>query len=133
MRVSDEDNPVHAAQDQLAAGIVKDLAGDGVEVNAGLEAAYGPEIQGKKIEEKGSVGLCRERDHFALLLVRGFLVDDLQIRGLAAESGAIVRDFAIDLAGCEIDKAQDSPHTADIGARLRSQRKPRARWPLAVR
>jgi hypothetical protein len=44
----------------------------------------------------------------------------LQVRGLAAKARAIVDNFAVDLAGCEVDKAQDSPQRADFGASKRS-------------
>src|SRR5262249_47129931 len=38
LAVGDEDHAVHALQDQLAARVVEDLTGNGVEVEAGLEA-----------------------------------------------------------------------------------------------
>ena len=41
-------NPVHTAQNQLSAGIVKNLSGNRVEMNAGLEAAYRAEIQAEE-------------------------------------------------------------------------------------
>jgi hypothetical protein len=40
------------------------------------------------------------------LLLVGLLEDVLQIRRLAAKTRAVVHDFAVNLAGCEIDKAQ---------------------------
>ena len=47
--VGDEDDAVDAAQNQLAAGVVEDLSGDGVEVDARLEAAYRlPRSSGRK-------------------------------------------------------------------------------------
>jgi hypothetical protein len=106
LRVGDEDDAVDAAQNEFAAGIVEDLSGDGVEVDAGLEAAHRAEIEREEIEEQGTLGFRGQRDHLALLLVRGFLVDDLQVRGFAAKSGAVVHDFAVDLAGCEVDETQ---------------------------
>src|SRR5690606_26006562 len=51
-RVGDEDHAVDAAQDQLAGGVVEDLAGDRVEVEAGLETADLPEAQGQEVEEE---------------------------------------------------------------------------------
>jgi hypothetical protein len=45
------------------------------------------------------------------LLFRGLLVDDLQVRGFAAQPGAVIHDFAIDLAGCEVDETQDFPQS----------------------
>ena len=79
-----------------------------------LKSAHGTEIQGKEVKEQGSLGLGRERNHFALLLLGGLLINVLQVRGLAAKARTVVHDFAIDLAGCEVDKTQDFPQRADI-------------------
>jgi hypothetical protein len=106
LRIGDEDDAIDAAQNQFAAGVVENLSRDGIEVNAGLEAAHGAEIERKEVEEQRTLGFRGQRDHLPLLLVRGFLVDHLQIRGLAAESGTVVHDLAIDLAGCEVDETQ---------------------------
>jgi len=48
------------------------------------------------------------------LLLGGLLVNVLQIGGLAALARAIVDDFAINLAGCEVDETQDFPQRAAI-------------------
>ena len=109
LRVGDENDAIHAPQNQLAAGVVKNLAGNGVEVNSGLEAAHRTQIQRQEIEEQRTFRLGGQRDHLALLLVRSLLVDHLQIRGLAAESGAVIHDLAIDLSGCEVDETQGFP------------------------
>jgi hypothetical protein len=131
LRIGDEDDAVHAAQDQFAAGVIEDLSGDGVEVNAGLEAAYRAEIERQEVEEQRAFGFGGQRDHLALLLIRGFLVDHLQIRGLAAEAGAVVHDLAVNLAGCEVDETQrlslKSGHTFR-GVR----RTPKSLWRLAA-
>src|SRR5581483_1244001 len=107
LRIGDKHDSVHSPQDQFAAGIVKDLAGDGVEMDARLEAAHRTEVQRQKVEEQGALGFGGQRDHFALLLLGGLLVDVLQVGGLPAEARAIVDDLAVDLAGCEVDEAQD--------------------------
>src|SRR5262249_18752527 len=65
--ISDEHNAVYAAQNQLAAGVIKNLAGHGVEMNAGLETTHRAQVQRKKVEEQRSLRLRGERDHFALL------------------------------------------------------------------
>src|SRR5207249_5619618 len=49
--------------------------------------------------------------HANLLLGR-FLIDVLQICRLAAQSGAVVDDLAIDLSGSKVDKAQNVPQRA---------------------
>ena len=115
LRVSDEDDAINAAQNELAAGIVKNLSRNGVEVHAGFEAAHGAEIEGKEIEEQGSLSLSGERDHLAFLLLGGLLIDVLQVGGLATKPGAVIHDFAVNLAGCEVYETQtfpqDSPPT----------------------
>jgi hypothetical protein len=75
-------------------------------VDARPEAPHRAQIQRQEIEEQGSIGLGGERDHLALLLFGCFLKDELQIRRLAAQSGTVVDDFAVDLACCEVDETQ---------------------------
>jgi hypothetical protein len=94
-------------------------------MEAGFEAANGPEIKWKEIEEEGAVGFGGKRDHLALLFFRGFIVNALQIRRFTAQTGAVVDDFAIDLAGSEIDETQKSPQLA-VARRYR--RKERRAW-----
>src|SRR5208282_4537292 len=101
-----EHDAVHSAQDQLAAGVIKDLSRDRVQVNARLEASHRTQIQRQEIEEQGSIGLRGQRDHLALLLFGCFLEDELQVRRLAAQPGAVVDDLAVDLARCEVDETQ---------------------------
>src|SRR6185369_2444381 len=52
LRIGHKDHAVHAAQDQLAAGIVKHLAGNGIQMEAGAEAAHGAQVKGQEIEEE---------------------------------------------------------------------------------
>src|SRR5207245_9900934 len=87
----------------------ENLAGDGLEVETGPEPAHRSQIERQEVEEQRSLCLGGERDHLALLLFRGFLVDVLQIRGLAAQPGAVIHDLAVDLAGCKIDETQEFP------------------------
>src|SRR5437899_3406615 len=89
-------------------------------MNSSLEATHRTEVERKKIKKQGSLGLSGKRDHLALLLLGSLLVDMLQVGGLAAKARAVIHDFAINLAGCEVDKAQDFPQRADVGASKRS-------------
>src|ERR1700693_750707 len=109
LRVGDENDAIDAAQDQLAAGVIENLAGNRIEVNASLEAANRAQVERQKIEEQGPFRLRRQRDHLSLLLFGGFLVDELEIRSLAAQPSAVVNDLAIDLAGRKVDETQDFP------------------------
>jgi hypothetical protein len=43
------------------------------------------------------------------LFFRGLVVNALQIRRFTAQTGTVIDDFAIDLAGGEIDETQKSP------------------------
>ncbi len=108
--------PSTPLQDEFAAGVVEDLSGDGVEVNARLESANRAQVEGQEVEEQGSFRLCCQRDHLAFLLFGGFLVDELQIRRFTAQPGAVVNDLAVDLPGCKVDETQDpsSKSAADI-------------------
>ena len=85
---ADEDHAVDALQDQLAARVVEDLAGHRVEVEAGLEAADLAERQRQEVEEQRALGLGRERDHLALRVGVGLVVDVLQVRRLPAQARA---------------------------------------------
>src|SRR5690606_14239179 len=65
LRVGDEDETVDTLQDQATRGVVVDLPGYGVEVEARLEAADGTEIDGQEVEEERALLLGRERDELA--------------------------------------------------------------------
>src|SRR5262245_63369147 len=52
LAVGDEDDAVHALQDQLPARVVEDLTRDRVEVEAGLEAADLAERERKEVEKE---------------------------------------------------------------------------------
>jgi len=104
LAVGHEYDPVTAAQDELPAGIVEDLARHGVEVEADLEALDGAHIEGEEVEEQCAVGLRGEADQLAPLVGVGLLEDPLDVRGLAAKAGTVVHDLAVDLAGRVIDE-----------------------------
>src|ERR1035438_3026015 len=106
LRIGYEHDGVDATQNQLAAGGIKNLPWYSVKGDAGLEATHRTKIKRQEIEEQGSIGLRGQGDHLALLLFGCFLEDELQIRRLAAQPGAIVDDLAVDLARCEIDETQ---------------------------
>src|SRR5438105_2417963 len=56
LRVADKDNAIHILENELAAGVVVDLSGNSVQVEASLETANGSQIDGKEIEEQRSFG-----------------------------------------------------------------------------
>ena len=106
LRVRDEDHPVDALQDKLAACVVKDLTGHRVQVKPRLESANRAQVQRQKVEEQRSVGFSCQTNKLALGLRGGRVVNVLEIGGLAAQSGTIVNNLAIDLARCVVDKSQ---------------------------
>src|SRR4051794_3857219 len=105
LAVGHEDHAVDPLEDQLAAGVVEHLAGDGVEVEAGGEAADAPEVERQEVEEERAVGFGRQGDHLALRLGGGLVVDVLQIGRLPAQAGPVVDDLAVDLFAGVIDKS----------------------------
>ena len=104
LAVCHEDDAVAAPQDELAAGVVEDLAGHGVEVEPHLEALDGAHVEGQEVEEQRAVGLGGEAHQLAALLGVGLLVDPLDVRGLAAEARTVVDDLAVDLARGVVDE-----------------------------
>ena len=104
LRIRDEDDAIGALQNQAATRFVKYLAGNRIEMEARLESAHGAEIERKKIEEKGAIGLGRERDHFPLLARARMLVNPLQIGGLPAQAGTVVHELAVNFASGKIYK-----------------------------
>src|SRR5262249_2216844 len=111
LRIGDEHHAVDALQDQLAAGVVEDLAGDGVEVKPRLEAADLTQRQRQEVEEQGALGLGGERDHAPLGVGAGLRVDVLEVCRLAAQTGSVIDQLAVDLAGRVVDEAHESVST----------------------
>src|ERR1051325_5825950 len=84
LRIGDKHDAVYAAQNQLAAGVIENLARNGVKVDTSLESAHRTQIQRKKVKEQCTFSFGSQRDHLALLLFGSGLIDVLKIRGLAA-------------------------------------------------
>jgi hypothetical protein len=106
---ADEHHAVDALQDQLAAGVVEDLARHRVQVEAGLEAADLAERQRQEVEEQRALGLRGEGDHLPFRLGVGLVVDVLQVGRLPAQTRPVVDDLAVDLARRVVDEAHTSP------------------------
>src|SRR5438876_1199888 len=93
----------HALEDQLAARVVVHLARHRVEVEPGLEAADGAQVDWQEVEEQRALGLGGERDHFAARIGRHFAVNVLEVGRLAAQARAVIDELAVDLAGRVVD------------------------------
>jgi hypothetical protein len=102
--VGDEDDAVHTLQDELAGGVVEDLARDGIELDAGLEASDDPDVERKQVEKERPVRLRLERDHLAPGAGGGAAVDMVEVRRLSTQTGAVVDDFGRHLHGGVVEK-----------------------------
>src|SRR5262245_34426832 len=83
-----------------------------------FQSADAPQFQREQIEEKGSIGFGRQRNHLTLGVRSCLVVHILQVRRLAAQSGTVVNNLAVDFARCVIDEGQS-----------RSFLKERIAWP----
>ena len=81
------------------------------EVEAGAKAADSAKVEGQEVEEERPVRFRGQRDHLALLFVDRLIENMLQIRGLTAQTGAVIDDLAVNFACGKVNKAQDSPST----------------------
>jgi hypothetical protein len=102
--VHDEDDAVHAFEDELAGGVIMDLARDGVEVETGFKTVDRAELQGEEVKEQRSIRIGRERDHLPFDVVGEFLVDVEKVGRLAAQTAAVINDLAVDLATRVVDE-----------------------------
>ncbi|MFM1943521.1 MAG: hypothetical protein RI897_2503 [Verrucomicrobiota bacterium] len=102
--ICDEDDAIDTAQDELAGGVVDDLAGDGIELEFCFEALDGHGFDGQEVEEERAVGAGGERDQFALFLGGlDILVDLDEVCGLAAHGGPVIDDLDLQFLGGLID------------------------------
>src|SRR5262245_43866391 len=131
-RIDDEDDPVHPAQDELAAGVVVHLAGHRVQVEADAEPLDAAEIEWQEVEEERPVHVGGERDQPALRLRAQAVVDVADVGRLPPQPGAVVDDVAAELVGGVVDQrhVRRCSHVAAPGG---SQRGPKTgnagRWP----
>ena len=95
---------IFSTQDQLAAGVVVDLAGHGVEVEPGLVALDLAQFQGQEVEEEGAVHLRGQGDELEdSLRAQTGLLDVLQ--GLRVELLRYVR-FVLDVLRVRRDEPE---------------------------
>src|SRR5262245_50793775 len=87
-------------------------------MKSSFESAHAPQFQREEIEEKGSIGFGRQRNHLTLGVRSGLVVHVLQVCRLATQPGTIVDNLAVDFARCVIDEGQS-----------RSFLKERIAWP----
>jgi hypothetical protein len=68
-------------------------------VKAGLEAPDLPQREREKVEEERAVGLGAEADRLARGVGIGLVVDVLEVGRLPAQTGSVIDDLAVNLAG----------------------------------
>ena len=96
LAVGDEDDTVGLTQHELEGGVVGDLTGDGVEVEAGLVARKGAAFHREEIEEESAILGGGEANKITAALGIELGVDLAQVRGLPAQRCAAVNDLEAD-------------------------------------
>src|SRR5437899_11470281 len=99
-------------------------------MKARLEPAYRSQIQWQEVEEQRAVRLCRQRHHFALLILSCVVVDPLQVGGFSAQTWTVVHQLAVNFARGKIDERhfvvnQNWPQTYSIRGAGRPAFQPR--------
>ena len=111
LAVRHEDDGVGALQHQLARGVVEHLPGHGVEQEAGLESHDLAQVERQQIEEQRAIRLRLHADHLAATGLGNRLVDRFEIRGLAAQPGAVIDQLGVDFLAriADDDHGYDPP------------------------
>ncbi len=104
LTVSDEHDPVRSLQHELPRGVVVALPRNRIELKLRAEAGNVAQLQGGEVEEEGSVGLGRERNHPATAGFGHPAVDVLQVGRLPGPARPIVDDLAGDFTRGEVDE-----------------------------
>src|SRR6267378_1636447 len=73
-------------------------------MKARLESAHRSQVQWQEVKEEGPVRLRGERNHLALLVLAGMVVDPLQVGGLSAQTWTVIHQLAINFARRKIDE-----------------------------
>src|ERR1700737_3926401 len=73
-------------------------------MKAPLESAPAAEVEGEKVEEQRAIRFRGQGDELSFGLRIRLVVDPLQVGGLAAQTGAVVHDLAVDLSRRVIDE-----------------------------
>ena len=109
LRIGDKDDAIDAAQDQLAGGVVNDLARNGVKLKLCLKALDGHRLNGQEVKEEGAIRARGERDEFALVAGGGLhvIVDLDQVGGFATHGWSVVNDFDLKLFSCLINNGHN--------------------------
>ena len=100
VRIGDENNPIDPAQDELAGGVVNDLARNGVKLKFCFETFDRHGFNRQEIEKQSAVRTCGQRNELPLLLdVLNIRVDLFEVGCLAAFTRAVIDNFDLQLFG----------------------------------
>ena len=73
-------------------------------MKSGLKTSDLPQSQWQKVEEKGPLGLCCQRDHLPTRRWIRPVVDILEIGRLPTQTRAVIDDLAVNLFGAVVDE-----------------------------
>src|SRR5205814_10029160 len=105
-----EKHAIDAGQARLAAGVIKYLPGDSIELEFGDKALDSQGVEREKVEEQGAIGCGSERNEVAAILRINPLMDIAEVGGFAAEGRTVINDLKLDLAAGVInDRHEESP------------------------
>ena len=118
-RVGHENNAVNSPEHKFPGGVVHDLPGNGVELDANGHVHYLADIKRQEVEKQRSVSLGVDGHHLTANLFGHRLVYIEQIRGLAPSARSIIDYLSLDFVFAQIYERHGpaplrSPNTADI-------------------
>src|SRR4029434_991340 len=110
LRISDDNETIHAAQDQLPGRVVNHLARNRIKLKFRHEPFDHDRVQRKKIEKQRALRRGRQRNELPAIQRINPLMDVIQIRRLPAKGRTVVNDFELNLATRVInDRHSTSP------------------------
>src|SRR5690242_16790713 len=120
LRVGYEDHAVRAFEHGDACLLIEHLAGDRIELKADGEPVNASKLQRQQVKVECALGLGINRDHLADIRRVDGPVNEMQVRGFAAQADAVVNNLTVDLAFRHVDERHiDSCPTSRFNHRLR--------------
>ncbi len=91
--IGDEDDAVHALEDELPRRVVEHLPRNGVQLEAGLEAPDDTHVERKQVEKERAICLGLEAHHLPARCGCRPPVDHMEIRRFSTEARTVVHDL----------------------------------------
>ena len=95
-------NAINTAKHQLTGAVVINLTGNGIKLETGLETLDIAKIQRKEVKEQGTVAFGSQGHHVRALVLGHFLVNHLEVRGLATQTRSVVHHLTTNLSCSKI-------------------------------